>query len=155
VKKKSIACRQRHCDDPPHLGGYCKLHYEKKCKEDADRESALTFLHTGTIDGRLATCPDLAIDIMKIRDWWRQVCQYMQMNKQHPLLQDETECGSSWCIRLGIQIVHAEKAFRNTEPLEQDQLKYARDEVWFRFENIEKGLMSNGIARPESRQQIH
>jgi len=90
-------------------------------------------------------------EFWRLRDWWSSVCSYVSSNHEHPVLRDETEYAVSWCIALAEYIVDEERDRRAGKQEQASTYEYLRRDLWERFENLERGLMSNGVARPAER----
>ncbi len=150
-KKQSLACSHRRCQEPPYLGGRCKEHHEEKRIEEELRSEAVCSLHWSTVDGTLPTNAQVREEFLRIQRWWREVCGTLNYGGNHPILRDEVEYAKEWCICLAEQLVLFERAVRSGEPVGDVQftLEHTRQWVWERFDNLEKGLMSNGVRRPE------
>ena len=103
-------------------------------------------LHTGTIDGNVITNEELRIEFFKLQTWWTKTCDAMNYGMFKEVFFGEEQYAIEWCISLTEEIVEDELAFRQgKEPTSSIQI--TRKWVWDRFENLEKGLMSNGISR--------
>lgn len=152
-KKPSPTCYHRDCDEPPYLGGLCNEHHEEKCAEGELRSAAVDCLHRSTVDETLPTNVVVREELLRIQHWWREVCNTLNYGGKHPILRDEVEYAKEWCIRLAEQLVLFERAIRGGKALGElpFMLEHTRQWVWERFENLEKGLMSNGVRRPERR----
>jgi hypothetical protein len=70
--------------------------------------------------------------------------------RQHPVLGDETKWGTDYCIAIAEGIVEAERGAR-VGKVDTEMSDYTRKEAWARFENLERGPMSNGVERPDRR----
>ncbi|MFM0348987.1 hypothetical protein [Paraburkholderia sp. RL17-347-BIC-D] len=68
------------------------------------------------------------------------------MNRVDDVLQDEAEFAVEWCIAIAASLVEEERLFRQSI-LPDPMLKIYRNDVWTRFDNLEAGLMSNGVPR--------
>ena len=75
----------------------------------------------------------------------------MRAGREDPILKDETQFGTDWCIAITQELVDTERDRRAGAGGDTALRQYIRRETWLRFENLEKGLMSNGVARPERR----
>ena len=150
-KKPSLTCSHRRCQEPPYLGGLCKKHNEEKRTEEELRSEAVRSLHWSTVDDTLPTNAQVREDLLRIQMWWREVCNTLNYGGKHPILRDEVEYAKEWCVRLAEQLVLFERAARSGKPVGELQftLEYTRQWVWERFDNLEKGLVSNGARRPE------
>ena len=146
-RKKPYRCAKDRCEYLPYLGGLCKTHYEEQEVERSLREAALKSIHEGVIDDSTLTIPNLKAELDRLRTYWwaaRDVNIARRGTPTMPL--EEAPYAQEWCIRLAEQIVIAERAEREGKkpgyPLEECQ-----NWVWQRFENLDKGLHSNGIPR--------
>lgn len=52
AKRKYPACRKWRCEEPPYLGGLCKLHHEEARAKEADEQAAIEALKTWRVEGR-------------------------------------------------------------------------------------------------------
>jgi hypothetical protein len=147
--KRRRTCAKYRCDHPPYLGGLCEEHYREAEVKRVRRETALSALNSGAIDGQLPDAGPLRDEFWRVRDWWFDVCAYASSNREHPLLRDETEYGVEWCIGLAEHIVDEERDRRAGK--HDASHEYLRRHLWERFENLQRGLMSNGVPRPERR----
>jgi hypothetical protein len=68
-------------------------------------------------------------------------------NRQHVVLKDETDYAVEWCIVLAWHIAEEERDRRAGKDVSGAQYYYLREPLWKRFENPERGFMSNGVAR--------
>lgn len=84
---------------------------------------------------------------MAIRKWWFKACDAINYGRSDPILRDEAEYAAQWCISLAREIVIAERAYKAGEA-PSHMLEHTLEWVGERFGNLEKGLMSNGVARP-------
>lgn len=150
-KKPISTCRHPDCERSPHLGGLCKVHHEEKRSEEELRSEAVRSLHWITVDDALPTNELVREELLRIHKWWREVCDTLNHGRRHPVLRDEVEYAKDWCIRLAEQLVLFERAVRSGKaPGELPfTLEHTRQWVWERFDNLNKGLMSNGVRRPE------
>jgi hypothetical protein len=108
-------------------------------------------LHTGSIDGEYIRAGPLRDELQRVRKWWRESCDAEIAGREHPILKDETEFGKHWCIAIAQEIIDAERDLRAGRLGDTEIRKYIRDDTWKRFENRERGLMSNGVVRPAKR----
>jgi hypothetical protein len=152
MKKRKQICSSEDCYEEPFLGGLCKEHYEQEREERALRRAAMEALQTGTINGRRAERPELSEELEKIRKWWFRACSTVNYRLPDSVLGDEAKYAVDWCIDLAEQIVATELAFRRgADTSASVQYEFAKEWVWSRFRNLEAGLMSNGVKRPEER----
>ena len=79
------------------------------------------------------------------------VCDATRAGRKDPILKDETQFGTDWCIAIMQELVDTERDRRAGTGGDTELRQYIRRETWLRFENLEKGLMSNGVARRERR----
>jgi len=108
-------------------------------------------LHDGVIDGEYFRPGPLREEFRRIQKWWHEVCAAENAEREHPVLKDETRCGTDWCIAIAQELIDSERDARAGEPGDTETRKCRRAVTWERFENLERGLMSNGVARPASR----
>lgn len=129
-------------------GGLCIEHFEKEQQSEMQRADALELLHRSNLDGSFLTKAELHSDFERVQKWWGEVCSYMNSQRNHPVLKDEIEFAKEWCISIAKSIIEEESAFRNAAHYDEKTNRLLRQQIWSRFENLEKGLMSNGVARP-------
>ena len=150
ARKKT--CRKLGCDAPPvGFAGLCARHDEEEDRRHKRFMEAADVLHTGVIDGEYIGAGPLRDELSKVRDWWSAACSAVNSQGEHPILKDETEFATHWCIGIAQEIIEAERDRRAGNEGDSDARRYVRQQFWNRFENLERGLMSNGVARPERR----
>ena len=71
----------------------------------------------------------------------------LRAERQDSVLRDETEYAPEWCIAIAKAIIKEEIDFRAGREADATTA-YLKKSSWERFENLEAGLMSNGIERP-------
>ncbi len=147
MAQKIKKCRKLRCYETAYLWGLCKEHYKEEEENERRRNDALETLRHATIEGRLPDHPELRDELLRLRKWWFRACDALNYQRTDDLLFEEAEYAMEWCINLTKEIITAELAFRKNQPM-PFSLNIAREEVWSRFSNIEKGLMSNGVKRP-------
>jgi hypothetical protein len=137
-------CDEEHCQNEPHIGGYCRLHYEEHERERLLRSQAKTALDTGAVNDRPIADHNLRDELEEIRQKWGLVCAVS--NSQHgnyllPL--HKAEFVSEWCISLAAEII---KAQRDLDAGEQISSSYERTRrwVWEQFRLVES--VSGGPA---------
>ncbi|WP_428608981.1 hypothetical protein [Sedimenticola sp.] len=145
-KRKQFECRKNGCFEPPHQGGLCKDHHEERAFQDNRREAAIEALHHCTINGIYLTSPDLRNELEKVRKWWHRACDAVNYRREDEILRDEAEFALEWCISLAQEVVDAEESRREGDENPQP-FSFQQTGLWERFENLEKGLMSNGVER--------
>jgi hypothetical protein len=151
MAKRRKDCARLHCYERPFLGGLCERHHDEAERKRLRYDTALVALNTGRIDDEPVGEGALRDEFWRLRDWWSAVCNSMTSNREHPVLRNETEYAVSWCISLAEYIVDEERDRRAGKEDAARAHQYLRRDLWERFENLERGLMSNGIARPETR----
>lgn len=149
-KKPPFTCSYDRCSADPYRGGLCEEHYGEKCVEEELRSSAIRSLHRLSIDGSIPKSEVVRDELLRIGRWWTDICMTVQSGGRHLVLGEEIAYAQDWCIRLSEQLVLFERAVRSGTDLHERKLMLhaTRTWVWERFENLEKGLMSNGIPRP-------
>lgn len=148
-KKKSV-CFEYRCHEPPHIGGRCSKHHEEQKRKQRDREDALEALNNVKVDGSSPSNSSLQEQLFDIRKWWFRACDALAYRRTDSILRDEAEYAQEWCIALAKEIVTAERAVRSGKGPDF-MLEHTSKMVYERFSNMEKGLMSNGVPRPERR----
>lgn len=146
MRKKRHVCSVRDCDEPPHLGGYCKEHHAERSAQAELRDAAVRALHTGAVGERLPADGELREELQRLRAWWDRACSAINYQRRDPVLLDEAEYAAEWCIRLAQEIVIAEQAIAIGQKPTYS-LEHVRTWVWERFANLEAGLKSNGVKR--------
>jgi hypothetical protein len=145
-RKKQNLCRMNHCNKEPHSLGLCKEHYEQYIRDKNLQEEAIEALHKAHIDGALPTNPAIREQLFEIRKWWLKACDALNHNRTDDVLCDETEYALDWCISLAKEIIAAERAL-NSGQQPSHLLEQTSKQVYQKFSNLEKGLMSNSLAR--------
>lgn len=148
AKRKDPACRKWRCEESQYLGGLCKLHHEEARAKEADEQAAIEALKTWRVEGCSPEKPGLKDELMRASRWWDKACLALQANKKDEVLLDETESALSWCISIAKAIIQDEVAHRHGRA-EDPTVVYLKSLAWERFENLEAGLMSNGVERPK------
>ena len=149
MAKRRKDCAKLHCSEPPFLSGLCRHHHDESEAKRLRRDAALAALNTGQIDNALVGPGLLRDEFWRLRDWWFDVGSYASRNREHPVLLDETQYAVEWCVGLAEYLVDDE---RDRRAGKQDATnEYFRRQLWDRFENLQRGLMSNGIPRPPER----
>jgi hypothetical protein len=148
MAKRRKDCAKLHCTEPPFMGGLCKRHHEEAEAKRRRYDAALAALNSGLIDNEALQPGPLRDEFWRVRDWWFDVCSYVNSEREHPVLRDETEYAVSWCIGLAEYIIDEERDVRAGKQAAVDSHQYLRRHLWERFENLSRGLMSNGVARP-------
>lgn len=144
--RKKIKCAHSQCEELAEGGGFCPEHYAEFKQQRKKRDEAIQTLHSSILNGQLFQCPELKKEFEKIQQWWRRACDSINYKKEDPILKDEAQYATDWCIALTLELIQEEKAFRAGDTL-QTSSSFTRDWVWLRFKNLESGLMSNGASR--------
>lgn len=147
AKTKKLTCRKSRCEESPFQGGLCKAHHEEDHAKEVARRAAIEALTTLTIDGKLPEKPELKDELLKAVRWWDRARMALRSERQDSVLKDETEYASEWCIAIASAIIQEENSFRVGREADAKTLHLKRLS-WERFENLEAGLMSNGVKRP-------
>lgn len=130
------------------MDGLCREHHEMADRKHRRFMETDQVLHTGVIDGEDIRQGPLRDELQRVREWWGDICAAERTRREHPILREETQFGMDWCIAIAQEIVDAERDLRAGKPGDTEIRKYRRDQTWERFENLAKGLKSNGVARP-------
>jgi len=149
--KKIAKCRKFKCDELPFLGGLCKQHHEEDHFEKDKRKNALTLLHENRIDGVFPVTPEVIEELKKLQKWWHVSCCAVNFSQKNTVLQDEASYAVEWCIGIASELVTLERSFLSDTPFDVETSRYYRESFWERFDNLEKGLMSNGYPRTVKR----
>jgi hypothetical protein len=147
--KRKTVCLKFRCGNQPFMGGLCKQHFEEDKAKEARRDTALKALSNGLVDKELVKPGPLRQEFERVQKWWNETCDALNSSRQHKVLLDDTEYAASWCIGLAEEIIDAVREERAGKESNTEIRKYMRQRTWDRFENLEKGLMSNGVARPK------
>jgi hypothetical protein len=153
MARRQKFCKTYGCPNPPAIGGICTQHYEEDRIRQMRREAAVELLHRGLIDGQPVTTERLRDELRGTQDWWSQVCSVVNAEREHPVLKDETQYAVDWCIGLAASILDEERELRAGKRVDAATYEYLRRGLWDRFQNLERGLMSNGVSRPERRRK--
>jgi hypothetical protein len=148
---KRKTCLKSGCDFLPVAAGYCSTHGEEIRLKRLRHDDAVSALHRGLIDGDLVSPGPLGEEFQRLLKWWSEVCSAVNGERPHRVLLDETQFATSWCIAIAQEIIDAEREIRSGTGGDTQMRQYRRRDLWERFENLEKGLMSNGVARPKPR----
>ena len=124
------------------------VHHEEARAKEADEQAAIEALKTWRVEGCSPEKPGLKDELMRASRWWDKACLALQANKKDEVLLDETESALSWCISIAKAIIQDEVAHRHGRA-EDPTVVYLKSLAWERFENLEAGLMSNGVERPK------
>jgi len=146
MRKKNVSCKKSHCTNPAEVAGFCQKHYDEHIEAERCQSEAINVLHFGTLEGKSFQNKELADEFRRLQVWCYRACDSITLQREDPILRDEAEFASSWCISLAQIIIREEKASRlgDNRPFVWDN---RRDWVWERFKNLEAGLASNGVAR--------
>ncbi len=155
MARRRDGCRRLHCGAPVVQFGLCERHHHEAEAESRRHDEAVTALHSGMIDGEYLSAGTLRDEFWRARDWWFQVCEAVNSEREHQLLHDETQYAVSWCIAIAAHIIDEARDMRAGKPGGTDAHNYLRRPYWERFENLSRGLMSNGIERPTRKQPSH
>lgn len=146
MAKRRKECAKYRCRETAVIGGLCQPHFDEREKRRVRDDAATQALNTGCIDGRYLPEGELRDEFWRVRDWWHEVCSAMMADREHPVLRDETEYAMYWCIELAALIIDEQRQVGGEANVRT--LQYWRNELWQRFANLERGLMSNGVPRP-------
>ena len=141
-----MTCAHSQCDELAEASGFCLEHYAEFKQQRKNRGEAVQTLHSGIVKGQLFQKAELKDEFEKIQRWWHRACDSVNYKKEDPILKDEAQYATEWCIALTLELIQEEKAFRAGDTL-QTSSNFTRDWVWLRFKNLESGLMSNGVSR--------
>lgn len=131
------------------MGGRCENHYLDEKRRRERYNEAIQALHTGAIDGKVATHETLREEMSQLRRRWD--CALLVLQTRHGTFEmplDEAEYATEWCIALATEIIDAERAHRSGKD-DQSKLELTREWVWERFHDLEAGLRSNGLPRDD------
>ena len=152
MAKRRKDCARLHCYEPPFLAGLCKRHHEEDEKKLIRYDAGLKALNTGRVDDEPIRPGPLCDEFHRLLDWWHQVCNEVNYpSGRHPILRNEAVCARDWCISLAECIVDDERELRAGKHVDDPSHHYIRKPLWERFENLKRGLMSNGVPRPAAR----
>ncbi|MEQ1536189.1 MAG: hypothetical protein ABL923_09960 [Burkholderiaceae bacterium] len=149
-KTKKLTCNISRCEEMPYLGGRCKVHHEEQRANELTRNAAIETLRSLQIDGKLPSKPNLKDELLKISQWWDKAWMAQRLSRQDSILLDETKSATEWCIALANLISQEERDFLDgREP--NATTAHLKKITLERFKNLEAGLMSNGVKRPEKK----
>ena len=143
---KRKVCGRFRCEELVSVGGLCRRHFEKADQRHRRFMEAADVLHSGLIDKETIRPGSLREELQRIQKWWGEVCTAEIAGREHPLLKEETRFGTDWCILIAQEIIDAERDVRAGKVGDTEVRRFRREQAWKRFENLEQGLMSNGIA---------
>lgn len=147
MRKKTRVCEHDRCSEPPFLGGLCQRHHEEESSRRQLRDDAVRALHAGVVDGGPLKDPELEADWLRLVDRWHRVCLVVQTAHGTPEMpHEEAEYATDWCISLAQEIIKATRARMRGDHV-ASSLAMTRQWVWERFDNLERGLRSNGTSR--------
>lgn len=107
------------------------------------RDAGLHFLERGEVDGSRVSDPELLEEAKRLWDQWGAVCRVVNSRRfTDDLPEDEERYYADWCILIAGQIIEAERACRAGK-----EKPYRTFNFWENFENLAKGLTSNGYPR--------
>ncbi len=147
MAKRRVECAKYRCTDPPFMVGLCRRHHEEDEANKRRRSTALKLLDSGRLDNEPPGAGPLREEFYRLQDWWRQVCDCIISSREHPVLRDEARYADSWCIGLAELIIDEERERRAGQKVDVDSHQYLRKQLWERFDNLERGLGSNGVER--------
>lgn len=144
--RKKVTCAHSQCEELAEASGFCPEHYAEFKQQRKNRDDAIQTLHSSIVNEQLFQKAELKEEFEKIQQWWRRACDSINYKKEDPILKNEAQYATEWCIALTLELIQEEKAFRAGATL-QTSSSFTRDWVWLRFKNLESGLMSNGLPR--------
>jgi hypothetical protein len=149
-KTKKLTCNVSSCEEIPYLAGRCKVHHEEQRANELARNAAIESLRSLQIDGKFPSKPNLKDELFKVSQWWDKAWMAQRLSRQDSILLDETKYATEWCIALANLISQEERDFLDgREP--NATTTHLKKITWERFTNLEAGLLSNGIKRPEKK----
>jgi hypothetical protein len=148
MSKRRKDCAKIYCREAPFLGGLCKEHHEEAEAKRQRHDDALAALNSGRIDNEPLGPGPLREEFWRVRDWWFDACAAVNSGREHPVLRDEAEYAVYWCIGLAEYIIDEARDVRAGRQSSAEAQPYVRRHLWERFENLSRGLRSNGLARP-------
>jgi hypothetical protein len=128
--------------------GFCQKHYDEHSADERLRDDAVRLLHSSLLDDRQLVSSVLRNELSVVQKWWVLACDATNRHRTDTILKDEAPYALDWCISLAKEIIIADRNTRKGERV-GNSLEYTRSWVLDRFSNLESGLMSNGIKRPE------
>ncbi len=145
--KRKKYCRQYGCSESPFSGGLCEQHNAESLKIKQRNDDAVYALHHSKVDGTSFVNTELRDEFYKLQEWWRRACNSVNYSRIDATLKDEANYAVDWCIALTKELIDAERASRLNISFDELNLNATRQWVWERFNNLEKGLISNGVKR--------
>ena len=151
IGKRRKECAEYRCTDSPVIMGLCQRHHDELEAKERRYRTAVHALHTGIIDSDSMRPGPLRDEFWRLREWWFRVCAAATTRRRDPVLRDEIEYATSWCVSIAQEIIDAERELRAGTGGDDRTRQYIRQQFWECFDNLERGLMSNGVERLEGR----
>lgn len=139
-------CQKRRCNEPMFMGGLCRGHHERSIDEDRREQEALSTLHC-TSGAYVFYDELLCTEFRRLKAKWIDACDAVIRGRGKPCMPyDEAEDAVHWCKTLARELILADKCKKEGKR-DESALDDTRIWAWRRLENLEKGLMSNGLPR--------
>jgi len=151
MPKRRVVCGKYPCNDNPVSLSLCETHAPERELKDQRHFGAVEVLHGAPIDGLPVSRPALWDELLRVRDWWGEVCRAVNSGREYPLLRDATENRTYWRVAIAQEIIEFERDARLGGEGDTRLRQFIRQEAGDRFANLERGLMSNGVARLSDR----
>lgn len=110
--------------------------------------SLAAFTLHGNVHAYAIADNNLREEFSQLRRKWDAACHSVNYQVEDPVLRDEAKWAVEWCISLAREIILADQALQAGKAVSAS-LADTRRWVGERFSNLEAGLMSNGVKRPE------
>lgn len=140
-------CNKLGCKNEAYLGGLCKKHYEEKQEQEKLVEEASALILKRCLDRKMLTQSTLKHDLEIIADYWRKAARSFQSNCEDDFFRGEEEYALAWCENWAKTIIQFERRYRETGLICQEEYRAEIEHYAERFDNLEKGLTSNGLKR--------
>lgn len=141
---RRVVCGKYPCNDNPVSLSLCEKHAAERELKDEGSFGAVEVLHGAPIDGLPVSCPALWDELLRVRDWFGEVCRAVNGGCEYPLLRNARENGIYWRVGIAQEIIELERDAPLGGEGDTRLRQFIRQEAGDRFANLEPGLMSNG-----------
>lgn len=147
MNRRRKRCRRANCEQEAASDGLCTAHAEEEHRESVRHDQAVAILHGSPTYAGPSLRGEFDAELRQLRRWWWRSCDAVNLGRAQPSIPlDEAEYAVAWCIKLAEALLIAnEQALVGQD--RHPELENARRAVWERFENLERGLRSNGLPR--------
>lgn len=148
--KKHSKCKARKCNETAQIRGLCRKHHEAQKQADELRQDGQSLLEKGLVDQEHVAVDWIRTDLPKLQPWWTRISAAMNPQNEDKDLGEEAPYAKEWCMTLAMEMVKAERAFREGSLGDQGKAEMTRERVWRRLEGLEAGT---GNHKPGSGDQ--